>query len=161
MTNMEDSIELNEELELDWEEESEEDIKKRQKFIEECKENCFFCSIAQNILCKEGERGLDSYMFYDKDLNSQVLKTPMVSEENVKKAEERMFDIIWYNRSKSSESKNDDALPQEAIDAHKRIEAKYTEKELYPKSDFEWGMWSGQLAALRWVLGSDWEDLDT
>jgi hypothetical protein len=30
-----------------------------------------------------------------------------------------------------------------------------------PYSDFEWGMINGKLWALRWVLGSDWDFLDT
>jgi hypothetical protein len=29
------------------------------------------------------------------------------------------------------------------------------------KDDFDWGMWNGKLSALRWVLGSDWDFLDT
>ncbi len=30
-----------------------------------------------------------------------------------------------------------------------------------PYSDFEWGMINGKLSALRWVLGDDWDMLDT
>ena len=29
------------------------------------------------------------------------------------------------------------------------------------ESNFEWGMWNGKLSTLRWVLGSEWDFLDT
>lgn len=30
-----------------------------------------------------------------------------------------------------------------------------------PEDDFERGMWHGKLSTLRWVLGSEWDFLDT
>ena len=33
--------------------------------------------------------------------------------------------------------------------------------ELYPESDFDWGMINGKLSTLRWVLGEDWDELYT
>ena len=48
--------------------------------------------------------------------------------------------------------------------AMKRIEAKYGGKKVlrnYYKDDFGWGMLNGKLSALRWVLGSEWDFLDT
>jgi hypothetical protein len=34
-------------------------------------------------------------------------------------------------------------------------------ENLDPYSKFDWGMMNGKLSALRWVLGDDWDMLDT
>ncbi|WP_241763458.1 PIN domain-containing protein [Pseudoalteromonas sp. TAE56] len=46
-----------------------------------------------------------------------------------------------------------------ALESAQRIESKY--KDVGPWSDFEWGMINGKLSALRWVLGDEWDMLDT
>jgi hypothetical protein len=48
-----------------------------------------------------------------------------------------------------------------ALKAAARIEKKYGKENLGPYSKFEWGMINGKLSALRWVLGDEWDMLDT
>jgi hypothetical protein len=48
-----------------------------------------------------------------------------------------------------------------AEEAARRKEKQCGLEELGPWDDFEWGMINGKLSALRWVLGDDWDMLDT
>ena len=48
-----------------------------------------------------------------------------------------------------------------ALKAAARVERRYGKKNLGPWDDFEWGMINGKLSALRWVLGDEWDMLDT
>jgi hypothetical protein len=48
-----------------------------------------------------------------------------------------------------------------ALRAAAKVEKKYGVEDLGPWSDFEWGMINGKLSALRWVLGDEWDMLDT
>lgn len=48
-----------------------------------------------------------------------------------------------------------------ALKAAARVEKKYGKENLGPYSKFDWGMINGRLSALRWVMGDEWDMLDT
>ncbi len=90
------------------------------------------------------------------------------SLKEIKKAEDEYYCKRWYDRHMMSwharhEERFKDSL-KIMIEAHKeakRIEKKYGMKNLGPYSEYEWGMLAGKHSALRWVLGEDWDMLDT
>ena len=88
--------------------------------------------------------------------------------DEILQSEEEFFDKIWYGRHKllenmvkSGKQKVDPEIWQGAIKSAKQIEKKYGKKELQLVGDFDWGILNGKLSALRWVLGDDWDMLDT
>jgi hypothetical protein len=85
------------------------------------------------------------------------------SYDEISAAEHEFFDRIWYQRSLSHETDVEDVdeLVRIAGPGRARVEAKYGFDNLGPYSDFDWGMLNGKLSALRWVLGADWDFLDT
>lgn len=89
--------------------------------------------------------------------------------DEIQEAEQEMFDRIWYDRSlgHEREAREDGAITEAervvsiATPGRRRVEEKYGVENLGPYSAFEWGMLNGKLSALRWVLGSEWDFLDT
>lgn len=100
-------------------------------------------------------------------------------------AENKLTTQIWYGRKwgiiDAVESGKEVRVPREVweaatpeerrsmivneiwegmIAAMKSAEKQYPD-ELGPWTDFEWGMLSGKLSAIRWVLGEEWDMLDT
>ena len=89
---------------------------------------------------------------------------------------------IWYNRHKNREhliatgkikliDRNDFNIEtssknivkdiwEGALESAKKVEDIYG-KENLTFDDFEWGMINGKLSALRWVIGDEWDNLDT
>ena len=99
-------------------------------------------------------------------------------------AEDLLFHQVWYNRHwnmrigiekgkikvvdketyprprGAAETIQRDVL-KGALKAARSVERRYGKKNLGPWDDFEWGMVNGKLSALRWVLGDEWDMLDT
>ena len=106
------------------------------------------------------------------------------SLSEILEAEHLLFRQVWYNRHwnlrteieqgkhhvvaeehfSRSPYRHDqtlDSVWNQALDAAKRTEEEVGLENLGPWDDFEWGMLNGKLSALRWILGDDWDMLDT
>ncbi len=84
------------------------------------------------------------------------------SLQQIRKAEGEFYEKIWYGRTPPDNEMQvwELKVRRSAIRSKRQIEKKYGEKNLLV-DDFGWGMFSGKLSALRWVLGDDWDMLDT
>lgn len=99
-------------------------------------------------------------------------------------AEHLLFRQVWYNRhwnlrtriengehhvvAEPDYSRNPyrgdqtlDTVWEDALASAKRTEDEVGIENLGPWDDFEWRMLNGKLSALRWILGYDWNMLDT
>lgn len=83
-------------------------------------------------------------------------------------AEQEFFDKVWHERHllfrhrvESGEQTVSPELWKRALEAAEQVRQTYSESQLGPYDEFEWGMISGKLSALRWALGDDWDMLDT
>ena len=79
-----------------------------------------------------------------------------------------LTDKVWYNRHQElkqlvedGEEEVDAQIWRDALKNAKKIEEKYGLENLGPWDDFEWGMINGKLSALRWLVGFEWDMLDT
>ncbi|MBZ9860422.1 PIN domain-containing protein [Mesorhizobium sp. CA12] len=104
----------------------------------------------------------------------------------IREAEHLLYKQVWYNRHQNlrisiergktkivsgaewsaAEPRRRQTLITQGTWKLAREAANRTEQEvgiqnLGPWDDFEWGMINGKLSALRWVLGDDWDMLDT
>jgi hypothetical protein len=120
--------------------------------------------LLQNTVSYEDFQGFKEELLSRLDAQ---LGTPR-SEEEIGSAIDDFFNKIWYDRHQvlkynieaGKETVNSDIWIK-AEEAARKIEAKYPKSELGPHSDFDWGMINGKLSALRWVMGDEWDFLDT
>jgi len=82
-------------------------------------------------------------------------------------AENEMFEKAWYGRKPTEGSELaagiDPEIEKAMREGIRQVEEKYGKKTLMAtmSDEFSWGMLSGKLSTLRWVLGEDWDFLDT
>jgi hypothetical protein len=90
------------------------------------------------------------------------------TEQEILEAEQEFFELVWYERSLYSEHQDKEAgirrspeLLQTIKEAREGIAKRLGSERLRPHDDYEWGMINGKLSALRWMMGSEWDFLDT
>ena len=149
----------------------------------------YFSRIKSRYFIKliEALRALRPYEFAEAMFEHEFSMEPRRASE-ILDAIEEMTDRVWYDRHMVSrykiqtgktkiiqkkdfgpqhyrDSANDrlvvDDIWKGALKAAKRVEKKYGKGNLGPYSKFDWGMINGKLSALRWVLGDEWDMLDT
>ncbi|WP_336725132.1 restriction endonuclease [Cellulosimicrobium cellulans] len=82
-------------------------------------------------------------------------------------AESRLSDALWYGRKPGHDQpvpkEWSDSLVKGMRDAMRRMEEQYGIEELerHTESDWAWGFLSGKISAIRWVLGEEWDMLDS
>jgi hypothetical protein len=93
---------------------------------------------------------------------------PLRSVKQILKAEEEFYEKVWYDRKQllyQAVKEGRQEVRADILAASKKyakeVEKQYGKKNLGPFTDYDWGMINGKLSALRWVLGDDWDMLDT
>lgn len=107
--------------------------------------------------------------FLDEVAEVQLVHTEARTLAEILQAEQEFFDKVWYVRKlilkEKVEAGEREPLPpggMDAIEASMRaIEERYGAENVGPWDDWGWGFVHGKLSALRWVLGDEWDSLDT
>lgn len=100
----------------------------------------------------EAEHLLFRQVWYNRHLN---LRTEIAEGKHHVVPEEH------YSRSPYRQDQTLDSVWNQAPDAAKRTEEDVGLENFGPWIEFEWGMLNGKFSALRWILGDDWDMLDT
>jgi len=88
--------------------------------------------------------------------NRHQVRREMIEEGKIKLVEKETFPVKDHESRPIQRDFWEGALKSAA-----KVEKKFGLENLGPWDDFEWGMINGKLSALRWVLGDDWDMLDT
>ncbi|MFH7600013.1 PIN domain-containing protein [Streptomyces racemochromogenes] len=115
-----------------------------------------------------GEKLGSDYLEEAEDVEFIQSETVTRSLVEILAAHEEYFEKIWYGRSIMRDTEDgrihpgtSESLERTILAARRRIEEKYGSESLPPVDDWEWGFMHGKLSALRWIMGDEWDFLDT
>ncbi|MFD7757921.1 PIN domain-containing protein [Streptomyces sp. NPDC059757] len=130
--------------------------------------NSHYAYDVDGLVAMLGEKLGSDYFEEAEEVELIQLETATRSLAEIVAAHEEYFDKIWYGRSLIREDEGgeinpefSDSLKRSVRSARTRIEEKYGIDSLPPVNDWEWGFMHGKLSALRWILGEEWDFLDT
>jgi PIN domain-containing protein len=144
-----------------------------------------FSKVRSRYFIRLGEalRRIEPRLVSEMMLEHEAMERPRRLSEIVAQIDE-LLDKVWYNRHQNRRYRietgqtklvDKEIFPirdhttrpiqkdvwEGALRAAARVEKKYGIANLGPWDDSEWGMLNGKLSALRWVLGDEWDNLDT
>ncbi|MBU7006043.1 PIN domain-containing protein [Phosphitispora fastidiosa] len=135
------------------------------------------------ITLGEALRRIQPNQFKDLMIELKWVEEPRRLAEIVEAIDE-FVTKVWYNRHQIRREKIEDGIIkiveketfpikdhetrpiqrdiwEGALRSADKVEKRFGLDNLGPWDDFEWGMINGKLSALRWVLGDEWDMLDT
>ena len=104
---------------------------------------------------------------YDEDLPEEMAPDYVRPRAVIRAAEEEIFDRVWFSRNTrfvrndTGESVLVPLIPESAPAIRELLEKYGSVQALLPADEFESGILNGKVSALRWVLGAEWDFLDT
>ncbi|MER6479884.1 PIN domain-containing protein [Streptomyces filamentosus] len=132
------------------------------------KKNSHYVYEVDGLVAALGEKLGSDYLEEAEEVEFIQSETPTRSLSDIVAAEGEYFDKIWYGRSLRHDTEDgrinpdlSESLADTILEARRRIEEKYGADNLSPVDDWEWGFLHGKLSALRWILGDEWDFLDT
>jgi hypothetical protein len=96
-----------------------------------------------------------------------LTSAPIRSVKHILAAEQELGTRLWYGRKRSAKFYRETGTPEDIIKGMLRgkreAEKRFGKKSLLDnmKTDWDWGFLSGKVSAIRWVLGDDWDMLDS
>jgi hypothetical protein len=101
------------------------------------------------------------------EVTGEISDFPSRTVEEVGEALSEFFDRLWYERKLEflEEAARVRRTPTEVLlntlMAMSEVKQRYGPENLVVADEFTWGLINGKLSALRWVLGYEWDCLDT
>lgn len=103
----------------------------------------------------------EDMLFYQVWYNRKMVMRERIAEGKLKIVTQKEWDEAEIKGGDRHRNMVVDTIWEGSLRAQRQTERRYGLENLGPWSDFEWGMINGKLSAIRWMLGDEWDMLDT